>query len=119
MADSRLKDIYDCLKQNGIDVYFPGQHKGECVSNYVVVKDVTSAKHLSFSTTIHYYDVLCYVPVKRFGDLEPFFKNVKTVMKQLVPMIKPTYTETGSFYDESIKGYMKSVQYQNYRQIVL
>lgn len=118
MGNSRLKDIYDCLKENHFAVYFPGQHQGECTSNYVVVKDVTATKSLSFSTMIHYYDVLCYVPQQRFGDLEPFMDEVKNCMKQLVPMIKPANTETGSFYDESIKGWMKSVQYQNYRQIV-
>lgn len=118
MSNSRLKDIYDCLKDNQVEVYFPGQHKGECTSNYVVVRDATSVKSLSFSTMIHYYDVLCYVPQQRFGDLEPFLEEVKKVMKQLVPMIKPADSETGSFYDESNKGWMKSVQYQNYRQIV-
>lgn len=118
MSDSRLKDIYDCLKNNQVEVYFPGQHKGECTSNYVVVRDATSVKSLSFSTMIHYYDVLCYVPQQRFGDLEPFLEEVKKAMKQLVPMIKPADSETGSFYDESNKGWMKSVQYQNYRQIV-
>lgn len=118
MSDSRLKDIYDCLKNNQVEVYFPGQHKGECTSNYVVVRDTTSVKSLSFSTMIHYYDVLCYVPQQRFGDLEPFLEEVKKAMKQLVPMIKPADSETGSFYDESNKGWMKSVQYQNYRQIV-
>lgn len=33
------EDIYDCLKQAGIDVYAPGQHIGECISEYVVVQD--------------------------------------------------------------------------------
>ena len=36
-AETREKDIYDCLKKAGIDVYFQGQHKGDCKAPYVVI----------------------------------------------------------------------------------
>ncbi len=38
MTKSVLKQIYDCLKENGIDVYFAGQHEGECIKKYTVIK---------------------------------------------------------------------------------
>ena len=38
MAKEVSKQIYDLLKQNNFDVYFPSQHKGECISKYVVIK---------------------------------------------------------------------------------
>lgn len=33
MTKSVLKQIYDCLKENGTDAYFAGQHEGECIKN--------------------------------------------------------------------------------------
>ena len=38
VGETRWKDIYDCLKAAGIDVYSPGQHDGVCVSPYAVVR---------------------------------------------------------------------------------
>mgnify|MGYP000500093019 CR=1 FL=1 len=38
MVKEVSKQIYDLLKQNNFDVYFPSQHKGECISKYVVIK---------------------------------------------------------------------------------
>ena len=31
--------LFEYLKDNGADVYFVGQHKGECKSPYIVLKD--------------------------------------------------------------------------------
>ena len=36
---SILKTVYDVLKKDGkTDVFFPSQHKGECLKEYIVVK---------------------------------------------------------------------------------
>lgn len=118
MADSRTQDIYLHLKEAGIEVYFPAQKVGECLSKYVVVKDATTSQYLNYSSTVTYYDLMCYVPKEHFSELEPFVEEVKKVMKELVPMIKPTYSQTASFYDDSVKAHMISVQYKNYRKIV-
>lgn len=118
MADSRMQDIYLHLKKHGFEVYFPAQKMGECLSPYVVVKDAATSKYLDFSSTITYYDVMCYVPKDQFSKLEPFVEKVEEAMKGLVPMIKPVYTKTPSFYDDSFKAHMVSVQYKNYKQII-
>ena len=117
--ESRWQDIYDHLKNDGFDVYSPGQHKGECHSSYVVVKDMGAAKIGNFSSMRHLYDIMCYVPQKRFSELEPFVYKVKKSMMGLYPMIKPNHFETPSFFDDSVKGHMISVQYINYRRIEL
>ena len=36
--------VFDLLSANGIDTYFIGQHKGECLRKYVVLKDAGAAK---------------------------------------------------------------------------
>lgn len=118
MAESRIQDIYLYLKGEGLDVYFPAQKVGECLSPYVVVKDATTSQFLDYSSTITYYDIMCYVPKEHFSELDPFVERVKEIMKGMVPMIKPTYSQTQSFYDDSVKAHMISVQYKNYRKII-
>lgn len=118
MTASRIQDIYLHLKEQGFEVYFPAQKVGECLSPYVVVKDATTSKYLEYSSTVTYYDIMCYIPKDHFSELEPFVESVKVAMKGLIPMIKPTYSQTQSYYDDSVKAHMTSVQYKNYRKIV-
>lgn len=117
-AASRIQDIYLHLKEKGFEVYFPAQKVGECLSSYVVVKDATTSQYLQYSSTVTYYDIMCYIPKDHFSDLEPFVEEVKLAMKDLIPMIKPTHSQTQSFYDDSVKGHMISIQYKNYRKII-
>ena len=107
-----------CLKGVGLDVYSPAQKAGECTTPYVVVRDASTTQFNNFSSTVTYFDVLCYVPQQEFSTLELFVRQVKDAMRGLVPMIKPTHTETASFYDDAIKGHMISVQYRNYKKII-
>ena len=115
----RIQDIYMHLKNKGFDVYFPAQHQGECISPYVVVKGDSDVQFQRFSTTSHYYDLLCYVPKDNYSTLYPFVDSVKAAMKELETkiMIRPAYYDTSSYYDEAIKGHMVSIQYINYRKL--
>lgn len=119
MAETRIQDIFLHLKNSGFDVYFPAQKEGECTAPYVVVKDATTSKLASFSSTVTYYDLMCYVPKENFSRLDLYVESVKDAMKGLMPMIRPTYSQTQSFYDESVNAYMISIQYLNYRQIIV
>lgn len=116
MPKSRLEDIYDCLKSAGIDVYLSGQHKGECRSNYVVVKPGIVTKYLQLSTNIAYYELLCYVPADYPARIEHFKDQVKTAMLNISPMVKPSNMETNPYFDEAVKGWMVDITYQNYRK---
>lgn len=115
---TRFMDIYKYLSDNGIEVYSPGQKEGECKKKYVVVKDNGTNKYGTFSSTQTLYDVMCYVPKNKFTELEQFVSQVKEIMKGLQPMIMPIHSETASFYDDSVKAHMISVQYRNMRQIL-
>lgn len=114
---SQWETIYSHMKTNGFDVYSPGQHEGDCVAPYIVVRDEGTQKLSGFSSTQSLYDILCYVPQRNFSQLEPFVKSVKEAMKGLYPEFIPTYFETGSFLDETVKGHMISVQYRTNRKI--
>lgn len=116
MNESRWQDIYKHLTKNGFEVYSPGQHQGECLSPYVVVKDMGSSSLGNFTSMKHLYDVMCYVPQDHFSELEPFVQRVKTTMLGLYPMIRPAHYETPSFYDDTNHSHMISVQYINYKK---
>lgn len=117
MSNSRWSDIYDLLKKKGIDVYSPGQHEGECISKYVVVKIGTLQRANDFSSVQYQYDLMLYVPKDEYSTLEAFVEEIKEYMKDLYPMIRPLNSQTGSFYDDTVKGHMISVQYYNYRKL--
>lgn len=115
--DSRWKDIYLHLKEKGFDVFSPGTKVGECTSEYLVVKNNGSSKHVSFSTDVDLYSVLCYVPKDKYSSLEPLVQRVKNSMKGLEPMIKPYGSQTPSYYDDNIKAHMISIEYKNYKKL--
>ena len=115
--DSRWQDIYLHLKRAGFDVYSPGTKIGECTSEYLVIKNDGSSKHISFSTDVDLYAIMCYVPKDKYSTLELLVQKVKKSMKELEPMIKPYGSQTPSYYDDSIKAHMISIEYKNYKKL--
>lgn len=115
--ESRLQDIYVLLEEKGFDVYMPGIKTGECKHPYVVVKNDGSSRHASFSTDVDLYSVMVYVPKMAYSKLEPMVQSVKLAMKDLEPMIKPYGSQTPSYYDDSYKAHMVSIEYKNYKKI--
>ena len=111
------QNIYRQLKSDGIDVYSPGQHRGECTAPYTVVRDAGLTGIPGFSSAQAKYEVLCYVPKEQFSTLEPYIERVKASMKKLYPAIVPTNYQTPSFLDDSVKAHMVSVQYRNNRKL--
>lgn len=114
---NQWETIYKTLKAAGIDVYSPGQHQGECTAPYTVVKDAGLTPLSNFSSTQTQYDILCYVPAKKYSMLYEYVEKVKDIMKSLAPAIKPMNFQTGSFLDDTVKGHMVSVQYTNARKL--
>lgn len=108
--------IYTHLKNAGFDVYSPGQHQGECVAPYIVVRDAGIYGVNGISSEQALYEILCYVPKDRFSTLEPYVEDAKAAMKELYPMLIPTHYQTDSYLDDSVKGHMVSVQYKNNRK---
>lgn len=115
--DSRWQDIFSHLEDLGFDTYPPGIKVGECTSEYIVVKNNGSSRHSSFSTDVDLYSVMCYVPKDKYSTLEPLVQKVKKAMKGLEPMIKPYGSQTPSYYDDSYKAHMISIEYKNYKKI--
>lgn len=116
--ESRWQDIFAHLKKSGFDVYSPGTKLGECASEYVVVKNDGSSRHGDLSTDDDYYAVMCYVPKESYSKLEPLVQRVKKAMKGLEPMILPYGSQTPSYYDDSCKAHMVSIEYKNYKKMM-
>lgn len=114
---SQWQNIYRHLKSQGVDVYSPGQHQGECTKPYTVVRAAGLSPLGSFSSTQALYEILCYVPMDKYSMLEGYVDEVKQAMKGLYPAIIPTYFETAPFLDDTVRGHMVSVQYRNNRKI--
>lgn len=117
-AESRWRDIFNHLKAKGFDVYPPSTKVGECTSEYLVVKNNGSTKSANFSTDIDLYSVMCYVPKTSYSTLEILVQKVKKAMKELEPMILPYGSQTSSYYDDSYKAHMVSIEYKNHKKIL-
>ena len=104
------------LQNNGIDVYPPDVHEGDCTSPYCVFKDGGSTITGLLSTQTDLYTLLCYVPRQQYTLMKEYTEKCKNAVQSLAPMVMPTGKETETFYDDTVKGYMKSVQYRNHRR---
>ena len=110
---SVYEKAYDALEDSKIKVYPPATKHGECTEPYVVLKDNGKSKARTFSSQFALIDMMCYVPGDRYTDLESFVYKCKEVMQGVYPMLMPTGLETPSFYDDSVKAWMISVEYRN------
>lgn len=118
MAESRWQDIHLHLKKEGFDVYPPGIKVGDCTKEYVVVKNDGSTRHTGISTDDDFYAVMCYVPKQSYSRLERLVQEVKVAMKKMEPMILPYGSQTPSYYDDSVKAHMISIEYKNYKKML-
>jgi hypothetical protein len=114
--NTRWQDIFSHLKNCGFDVRSPGTKIDGCVSPYVVVTHNGSTKHAGISTDIDLYSVLVYVPQQSYSELEVQIQSVKVAMKKLEPMILAYGSQTPSYYDDSVKAHMISIEYKNYKK---
>lgn len=115
--DSIWQDIYMHLMENCFDVYSPGTKLGECSKPYIVIKNNGGSKHDSFSTYVDLYSIMCYVPKDNYSYLEVFVNEVKRAMKGLMPLVKPTGQQSPSYYDDTYKAHMISIEYKNYKKM--
>lgn len=115
---SRWQDIVSHLENAGFDVYPPGIKTGECTKEYVVVKNDGSTRHTGISTDDDLYAVMCYVPRTKYSMLEIMVQDVKAAMKELEPMILPYGSQTSSYYDDTFKAHMVSIEYKNYKKML-
>ena len=116
-GDSRWEDIYNHLKSKGFEVYSPGQHEGECLSNYIVVKFDGTSNINNVSSRRDLYAILCYVPKDRYSELDKLVQQAREAMKELKPLFMQ-YDEQQSIssFDEAARAHYVSVEYCNIKK---
>ena len=80
---SIIEQIRDAIAVDGTEVYYPSQHKGECLKEYVVVKSEGTYEQQTVSSERPLYTIMLYVPVNRYGRIESFMFETKQKMKQV------------------------------------
>lgn len=112
-----IKALRRVLTSDGTPVFFPGQHKGECKKEYIVIK-YDGAVDLEFvSSERPIYTIMCYVPENNYSRLESFVFETKQKMKRCFPLVMYGGNETPSYYDDGVKAHMISFQYLGVRKI--
>lgn len=106
--------IFDLLTENGFRVFAPDTHKGECVEDYLVLKESTVTRYNNYSSQIVLYDIMCYA--KNYTDCLKLKDKVRQTMTKAKYTVVPTDNETSAFFDDDVKGYMTSVEYRNFRK---
>lgn len=114
---SIIKQIRDVLSEDGTEVYFPTQHKGECLKEYIVVKQEGTITPLTVSSERPIYTLMLYVPLNQYSRLEDFIFETKQKIKKIYPLVMYAGNETASYYDEDKKANMISFQYYGCRKI--
>lgn len=106
--------IYSTLTQAGIDVYPPATKKGECKSEYVVIKQDGSSQVGNFSSESVYYHFMLYVPQNKYNTLSTFENKVKKILnEQVYPLLMPAGSSMPDYYDDAVQAHMRSFLYRN------
>lgn len=111
-SESRWGDLFEHLQDKGFEVFPPAVKAGECKSPYIVVKLNGDSSIAGTSSTRDYYSVMVYVPKLSYSNLEPLVQKIKKAMKEIEPLFKFLNVQP-SFYDDSVKAHMVSVEYYN------
>lgn len=104
------KSIYRHLTSGGYDVYSMGQHRGECKTPYLVLKNRGS--DLVYSVADRLYEILMYYPADRYSEFEDYIAGVKHHMAGLFPHVKMASDESEHYLDDDKKAYMSFILYR-------
>lgn len=114
---SVLKQIRENLRKHGFETYYPTQHDGDCLTEYVVIAFSGTVDLVDVSSVVDTYEIMCYVPKNRYSKLMELSESVRVAMRDVFPLVRETGNQTTSYYDEDVKGHMLTIEYANYRKI--
>lgn len=112
-----MKVVFDLILQtlqeaNIAPVYALGAHQGVIDGKLIVVKPASSTQYLNYSTTVQYFEILCYG--RTISETVNLFEQVKQAMKSLEMTVMPTFLTNTPFYESNVKGWQISSTYRNY-----
>lgn len=106
-----IKNIYDHLKENNLNPYLIGQHKGECDEPFIVIKEGTQMPSIqSNQIGQQIIDIIIFVPSNSYIDLDLYTRKIRKVLKEL-EYLRKTGLETPAITDDEKKAYTMSMEY--------
>lgn len=103
----------DALAGHGIKAYAPGQHRGDCVEPYVVIKDFGQNEIVGTALNRNIIDVIIYAPIARYSQIEGFTQSVKVALRE-VKELKDTRYRSPVLVDNDKNAYTTSMRYERY-----
>lgn len=105
--------IMSTLKDANIgEVYALGAHRGSVDGRVMVVKPESAVQYMNLSTTIRYFDILCYG--RTASEAVSLADDVQAAMKTLRFTVMPTYTTRTPYWDNTSHGWQISCVYRNF-----
>lgn len=111
-----FKTIYKHLKSSGFDVYSIGQHEGDCLKEYIVIKNYTP-RSIVKGTNNEEVELLLYYPIGEYSKFMDYIESVKEAMKGL--NLKDNEVPYPIIVEDDKKAYMTVLSYENKRKKVL
>ena len=105
-----MMELFDFLYENDIEVYFVGQKKGECTSNYAVVRDAGTLGEGNNKIGSQLIDIILFS--KQVTDLISFKNKIKELMKGF-KTVRYIGEETPIIPESDFKAFSCSIVYQN------
>ena len=109
-----FKKIYAHLKDNNIDCYSIGQHKGICAAPYVVIKDMGKINTNNSVVYKKMVELYVYYPLGNYSKVEDFVNEVEEIMTSL--SFKESYEATPTIIDDDKKAYLTRLSYYDGRK---
>jgi len=105
------KRIYNRLKEDDLNPYFPGQYQGEIKERYCVIMNRGIVASLGGNKRgKEVYDIFLHVPLASYVKMEEYRQAVKRSLADLL-FLKATGVETTIVVDDETKGYICSLEY--------
>lgn len=109
--------VYDTLYDNGIEVYFPNQHRTNVENPIVVITSLGQYRGLGSSTLgSEFIHLILHVPQDDYLKLFELEKEVKRAMKHL-KWVTPTGMQTAPYNDDSKESYSLSIEYVVFKSL--
>ena len=105
------KIIYDKLRENNLNPYAPGQHKGFCFKPYCIIKEGLQMPSIQSNKVVQKtIDIIVFVPIRSYKEIEPYVNKIRLVLKEL-KFLRKTGFESPIITDDEKKAYTMSIEY--------
>lgn len=112
-----MKVVFDLIMRtlkeaNIAPVYALGAHRGSVDGKTIVVKPESAVQYMNLSTTIRYFNILCYG--RTASEAVELCDQVQEAMETLKFTVMPTHTIRNPYWDNTSHGWQTSCVYRNF-----